>query len=278
MRRVFIASFMALVATPLVPAQANHLPLVHEFTAEGGSWGAYRFRTKPGTTVEWQFTSTLLDSRAYGGGAWLLNADGSVATFFLNAGYSGITNEVHVEGPAPVGVVADDHNDGMFGEGGASSGWQFNVAKEWVIVTVSTGDGQLSSNLKLFASPEVDLVKVTTGTDTFMRTEADFGGGANVVAGGCAIRFVVCGKAKGVALGSTTGVATNRMFASFGGSIEAVVSSVDRPGQPGSPALNSGLVVSNESPGTYRFNVHANAGASYSGLSAWGADVTLPVG
>lgn len=257
----------------LSTAQAD-APTAHAFSSEtSGAWAAYRVHVEPGTTVRWGFTPELRDSRAYGGGAWLLDAAGAMQTFFLTAGYSGITNETYIEGPAPVGVVADEHNDGMFGGGPTSGGWSFNVSKDYIVVVASAGDGQLTTDLSFSADGGAELLALETGTDTFFRTQSDFTDGLSVVAGGCAVRFLVCTKADATLGGVAHAVTTGRTFAAFAASNQ--VSRLET-----SPARSNGpvssLVLTNDVPGDWAFKIQASAGVHFAGLAAWGADVTLP--
>lgn len=281
-RRILLALVTLLVAAALPAGAAEPaLSVVADDTLAGGAWAAYRVRVPAGSQVGYDIQPTMKDARRSVASAWLLKADGSLASYYLTTGFSGRTTERHVQLPGGGGVIMSERSGGMNGPGGLGGGWQFNTPGEYILLHVATSDAAVSSRLQLSTTDGVELLATTLGRRTFVYSEIDFRGTANVtVSEPCILNFSpLCPKAKALVQQELTAPVAGRLFGNFIATAldPVLVHGYQGPASSDSATGSSGIIVTNKPSGPYRFTVDANIAVHpLSGLAVWGADVELP--
>jgi hypothetical protein len=284
-RRTMLALVTILLTVPVtmvVPATAAEpaLSVVADDTRAGGAWAAYRVRVPAGSQVAYDIQPTMKEARRSVASAWLLKADGSMASYYLTTGFSGRTTERHVQLPGG-GVMMSERSGGMNGPAGLGGGWVFNTPGEYILLHVATSDAAVSSRLRLSVTDGVELLGKTMGGRTFVYSETSFRGTANVtVTEACIQDFSpLCPQAKVLLQQELTEPVAGRLFGNFiaSASDPVLVHGYQGPASSASATGNGGIIVTNKPPGPYRFTVDANIAAHpTAGLALWGADVELP--
>ena len=284
-RRTMFALVTMLLTVPVttvVPATAAEpaLSVVADDTRAGGAWAAYRVRVPAGSQVAYNIQPTMKEARRSVASAWLLKADGSLASYYLTTGFSGRTTERHVQLPDGE-VVMSERSGGMNGPGGLGGGWLFNTPGEYILLHVATSDAAVSSQLKLSVTDGLELLGKTMGGRTFVHSETGFRGTANVtVTEACIQDFSpLCPKAKVLLQQELTVPVAGRLFGNFIAAAQdpVLVHGYQGPGSSDSATGNGGIIITNKPSGPYRFTVDANVAAQpMAGLAVWGADVELP--
>lgn len=276
-----ILSLLACALLAPAGATAFHdpaVPLVEDDSFDGGAWVAYRVVVPAGSEVHYDIETTMKDARRNATSAWLLKADGSVASYIVVTGF-GAHRERHVELPGE-GVIMTERSGGMKGPGGLGGGWRFNTPGEYILVHVATSDASVSSRLRLYATDGVELLAKTTGQRTFVYADSDFRGTANVIVSEpCIQNFSpLCPNVKVLTQQALTESVTHRLFGSFQSVLtQVLVSGYEGPASSRSVIGPNSTLFTNEPPGTYRFTVDAYVATHpLSALAVWGADVELP--
>lgn len=290
MKKRSIFTLFALALSLAVPslghAAVSPTPLFDDAFSSGG-WVGYRVTAPAGAQIGFDIKGTVgRDQRRLVTGSYLLSADGSPRASVVITQSDGARTEQHIQGPDPIGVVVSENQGYDFGPertGGMSATWTIALGGEFVFLSTAVSDDMITSRFKMFASDGVEISRITRGARTFAYTESDMRGTANVSAWGgpqCHpyVLFVTCSGAKAMIDQAVEISVSGRMFGQFStGPVEpAIVRTFQTPTRSGTEVGAGSIPFVSEPAGTYLFRVIVDAGTYLSGLTVWGADVTLP--
>jgi hypothetical protein len=275
MRRLKVALISLLViafapagaAPPPPPPPFDFPPVVATQPLAGNGAVSFRFTAPEGADIGIQISAGAKNATISGDGVWLFDADGEPLFGFAGTGWSSGPQEVHVEGPDPVGVIVDVPPQ-RFRTAGESVLLLFGItAGEYEVVAGRASDGTWTTGgaVSLLGTEGVAALTTAAGEGGFAYRDRDFRG-LNVSQGGLVlVRPLV------MAAASVSASIDDELFGIFSGPFNGVsILTVDGPG--GSTSGPDHFFFG-EPGGEYTLTADLVAGIdSFTSVFAWGVD------
>jgi hypothetical protein len=290
---VVMSVLVLLMVTWSPPGGAFHDPdgaqVLDEHVIEGPFWSAWRVNvTGPGSVVSWEIEPESEDRVQTAYGLWMVSVNDLRNPFFvLGAGGGGIT-ELDVYKEEPVGV--DVQVGPVSAATGATSSFAVTmtntVPDEYWLVIANMMPQATTATVRLWGSPEVEMLAYNEGTEGGFYRETDFETPHpyHQVRVGFGVGLSFQAQAHHLLDGRVDASIENRLFGQFTASPRSDVRnmSIEDPNGAQEVLPFGSRVLTDRDPGDWTFHAHewlvepraAMGPNAY--LLAWWADVDLP--